>query len=828
MSASSESDPASVQVGLSNEQADARRHQNGPNEVLENRPHTVLRFLSKFWGLSAWMLEAIAALSWVLHRYADLAIAAGLLALNATIAFVQERRAEGVVDTLRRRLQVNARVMRNGRWQTLPARELVPGDVTRMRQGDVVPADMRLLSGTLSVDQSVLTGESQDAEKAPAATLYSGSVIRRGEATGLVTATGAHTYFGRTTELVQIARPTLHAEALVAYLVRWLFVIVGAVVLVIVGLAIARGIPLVDVLPLLLALLLGAVPVALPVMLTVSMAVGARELAASGVLVTRLSATEDAAAMDVLCVDKTGTITANHLAVARVIPLPGFSEEDVLRHAAYASESANQDPIDVAILAATREHATTSDKATVLSFVPFDAGRRRTEAVVQAGGRPMRVVKGAVDVVAQVCGLDAADTAALDARAREEADRGYRTLAVARGFGPSAPEPVGLLCLYDPPRADASALITALRGLGVAVKMLTGDALPIASEVARQVGLGTIASASKGDAAVRDHVDPAIQIDAVDGLAEVYPEDKYQVVRHLQAAGHVVGMTGDGVNDAPALRQAEVGIAVADAADVAKGAASVVLTSEGLAGIVTLVHEGRIVYQRVLTWIINKVSRTILKSAFVAIGFLVTGRLVMSALGVIVLVFLTDFVKITLSTDHVEGSPRPETWDMKTPVLVGAALGVLMVGETLALLWVGWRLFDLGIQEPVLQTFCFQMLFYFALFSIVSARERRHFWASWPSGTLIAALCLDGIAGTVLTLVGIPGLTPVPWRQAVFVLVAAMTFSLVINDVVKAALFRRTARGPDVDSDAGGGRTCHFTGPGIRDSSAAMTHFTAH
>ena len=719
-------------------------------------------------------------------------IAAALLALNAVIAFVQERRAEGVVDALRRRLQVNARVIREGHWQTLPARELVPGDITRIRQGDVVPADMRLLSGTLSIDQSVLTGESQDSEKAADATVYSGSVVRRGEATGIVTATGARTYFGRTTELVQIARPTLHAEALVAYLVRWLFAIVGVVVLVIVGLAIARGIPLVDVLPLLLALLLGAVPVALPVMLTVSMAVGARELAAAGVLVTRLSATEDAAAMDVLCVDKTGTITANRLAVARVIPLPGFSEGDVLRHAAYASEAANQDPIDLAILAAARAHTTTASEVHLLSFVPFDATRRRTEAVVQSGGPPMRVVKGAVDVVAQVCGLDATATAALDARAREEADRGYRTLAIARGSDPSAPEPVGLLCLYDPPRADASALITALRGLGVAIKMLTGDALPVATEVARQVGLLKIATASKVDAAAHDHIDPASEIDAIDGLAEVYPEDKYRVVKHLQAAGHVVGMTGDGVNDAPALRQAEVGIAVANAADVAKGAASVVLTSEGLSGIVTLVHEGRIVYQRVLTWIINKVSRTILKSAFVAIGLLVTGRLVMSALGIIVLVFLTDFVKITLSTDHVEGSPRPETWNIKTPVLVGAALGVLMVAETLALLWVGWRLFDLGTQEPVLQTFSFQMLFYFALFSIVSARERRHFWASWPSGTLIAALCLDGVAGTALTVVGIPGLTPVPWRQTVFVLIAAMICCLVPNDFVKAALFRRT------------------------------------
>ena len=799
--ATPEPSPANVHAGLSNEQVEARRHQYGPNEVLEKKPHALLAFLAKFWGLSAWMLEAIAALSWTLHRYADLVIAASLLALNATIASVQERRAEGVVDTLRRRLQVNARVLRDGQWKMLPARELVPDDVVRIRQGDVVPADIRLLSGTLSVDQSVLTGESQDAEKRADAIVYSASVIRRGEATAVVTATGARTFFGRTTELVQIARPTLHAETLVAYLVRWLFVIVGVVVLVIVGLAIARGIQLVDVLPLLLALLLGAVPVALPVMLTVSMAVGARELSASGVLVTRLSATEDAAAMDVLCVDKTGTITGNQLAVARVIPLPGFTEEEVLRHAAYASEAANQDPIDRAILAAARDRVKMPSEVAVLSFVPFDATRRRTEAVVQLDGRPVRVVKGSVDVVAHVCGLDAAATAVLDTRARQEADRGYRTLAVARGFVPSAPAPVGLLGLYDPPRADASAQITALRGLGVAVKMLTGDALPVATEVARQVGLRTITAASNVEAAARDRVDPAAAIDAVDGLAEVYPEDKYKVVKYLQAAGHVVGMTGDGVNDAPALRQAEVGIAVANAADVAKGAASVVLTSEGLSGIVTLVHEGRIVYQRVLTWIINKVSRTILKSAFVAIGFLVTGRLVMSALGIIVLVFLTDFVKITLSTDHVDGSPRPETWNMRTPVLVGAALGVLMVGETLALLWVGWRLFDLGAHEPVLQTFSFQLLFYFALFSIVSARERRRFWTSWPSGTLIAALCLDGIAGTLLSVVGIPGLMPVPWHQTVFVLVAAIICSLVINDFVKTALFRRTAHVLSSDSD---------------------------
>ena len=547
-----------------------------------------------------------------------------------------------------------------------------------------------------------------------------------------------------------------------------------------------------NVLPLLLALLLGAVPVALPVMLTVSMAVGARELSASGVLVTRLSATEDAAAMDVLCVDKTGTITANHLAVARVIPLPGFTEEDVLRHAAYASEAANQDPIDLAILAAARDRAKIPSGAAVLSFVPFDAARRRTEAVVQLDGRPMRVVKGAVDAVAQVCALDASATAALDAKAREQADCGYRTLAVARGFDPSAPEPVGLIGLDHPPRADASALITALRGMGVAIKMLTGDALPVATEVARQVGLQKVVAASKADAFVRGGVDPATQIDAVDGLAEVYPEDKYKVVKYLQAAGHVVGMTGDGVNDAPALRQAEVGIAVASAADVAKGAASVVLTSEGLSGIVTLVHEGRIVYQRVLTWIINKVSRTILKSAFVAIGFLVTGRLVMSALGIIVLVFLTDFVKIALSTDHVEGSPTARDVGHENAGAIGAALGVLMVGETLGLCGSagGCSIWGTTSSAPDVQLSAAFLLR--ALLdrlrqrapALLDVMAKRH-----ADRRPLSRRCRrHGPVGRRHSRADAR-----PWHQTVFVLVAALICSLVINDFVKAVLFRRTA-----------------------------------
>lgn len=773
-------------TGLTAAEVEAARAAHGPNAIDEHERSPVAAFLGKFWSLSAWMLELIAMLSWWLGRHADLIVAAALLVVNAVVSFVQEQRAEGVVETLKQRLTVRARVLRDGHWQTVPSRDLVPGDIVRVRQGDITPADIQVLTGSLAADQSALTGESVDAIKEPSSVLYAGSTIRSGEATGVVALTGARTMFGNATELVHVARPRLHVEDLVATVVRWLFVIVGATLALMVSVAVLRGIPIVDILPLVLALLLSAVPVALPVMFTVSMAVGARELAKHGVLVTRLSAAEDAAAMDVLCVDKTGTLTVNRLAVTGVFPAAGLDDDGVLRYGAWASQEANQDPIDLALLAeARRRGAIGAGAVEVARFVPFDATTRRTEAALVVDGQPLTVFKGAVDVIAALCRLTPESTAALDRQAGERAEHGHRTLAVARATGTSVPELAGLVTFQDPPRPDAASLITALRDLGISVKLLTGDALPIAVEVGRQVGLSNI-HAMSGSAVQDAALDPR-----VGGLAEIYPKDKFGVVQALQAAGHVAGMTGDGVNDAPALRQAEVGIAVSTAADVAKGAASIVLTDEGLPGIVTLVREGRVVYQRVLSWVINKVSRTILKSAFVAIAFLFTGRFVISALGMIVLVFLTDFVKIALSTDRIEGSRRPETWNLAVPVTVGVVIGLLMLVETLAVLAVGWRLFGLGADESALQTFCFQLLFYFALFSIVSIRERRRFWASRPSRVLTWALLADAAAGTLLCLVGIPGLTPLGVNATIMVLASSMVCSLVVNDAIKAALFRR-------------------------------------
>ena len=780
-------------TGLTRAEVDTRQKEHGYNEVAEHKEHPVLRFLGKFWGISAWMLELIMFLSAALGKYADFAVVSALLVVNAVLSFAQERRAAGVVVALRQRLQVSTRVLRDANWQVIPARELIPGDIVRVRMGDIIPADVKLLTGSLSVDQSALTGESKDADKMPGDVLSSGSVVRRGEGNGVVMLTGAQTYFGRTTELVQQAHPKLHIEAVVAKVVRWLFVIVCVLLAVVIVMSLIRGAPLGEMVPLMLVLLMSAVPVALPVMFTVSMAVGSAELAKRGVLVTRLSAAEDAATMDVLCVDKTGTITMNQLAVTGVIPLEGATETAVLFTGALASQEANQDPIDLAFIAAAKErHIFDGVPAvTPVSFIPFDAQNRRTEAVVEQNGQRLRVMKGAVRTIANACELQPPVIEALEARVSESALKGYRTLAVARGPEVGTLEMVGLVTLYDTPRPDAKQLIAELRNLGVSVKMLTGDALAVASEIAQGVGLPNIRRVADLKAAGTKAGNEAVDLLAgADGFAEVYPEDKYIVVQHLQAAGHVAGMTGDGVNDAPALRQAEVGIAVSTATDVAKGAASVVLTDPGLTNIVALVEQGRTIYQRVLTWIVNKISRTILKSAFVAIAYVMTGKFVVSALAMLLLVFLTDFAKISLATDRVQPSRNPETRNIGGFVIVSVVLGVAMVAEALFLLWIGWSSFGLVTNDNALYTFSFLTMLYMAVFSIVSARERRWFWSTLPSKTLIAALTADALTGTLLAVVGLPGLMPLPGWQMLVIFGYAMVVCLVLNDAVKVALIK--------------------------------------
>ncbi len=782
------------QNGLSAQEVEARRKEYGFNEVQERKTSPILLFAKKFWGLTPWMLEATILLSWGLHKYLDMYIVAALLIFNAVLSFSQEQKASTAVELLKKKLHVKARVLRSSEWAIIAGREIVPGDIVRVRAGDFVPADLKILDGKLQVDQSALTGESLAVDKHESDILYSGSIVKSGEANALTVLTGSHTYFGKTTELVQTAAPKLHTEEVIFRVVTWLLGMVGIFLAATFVLSLIRGIQILKILTLALVLLVSAIPVALPAMFTIAMAIGSMELVKQGVLITRLTASEDAASMDTLCVDKTGTITANRLSVSRVAPMNGYTDEDVLRYGVLASQEANHDPIDLAFIGAVKERQINLNGYVQQTFIPFDPSTRRTEALIQNDGKQFKVLKGAVNVMAEVAGLNAEQTKALEDQMHNDAQRGYKTLAVALAENETAkPAIVGLAALYDSPRPDSKSLIQNLKELGVAVKMLTGDALPIAQEIAKQVGLGNVvAAAAQVKQASPDNGNGGKVAENADVFADVYPEDKFVIVKGLQHRGHVVGMTGDGVNDSPALRQAEVGIAVSNATDVAKGAASAVLTNEGLSDIVHLVQIGRMIHQRIVTWILNKVIKTFLIVVFVCVAFLITDRYVVSVFDMVLLLFLVDFVTLSLSTDNVRWSKNPDHWEVGTLVRSGVILGVMTVVESLVILWVGMHFFGLGggsaLAKERLHTYTFGILFYSGLFTIFVVREREHFWESRPSRPLMIAIVADMLVGAILITFGMPGLTALPIMTMATMIGLTFLFSLLVNDWVKCAL----------------------------------------
>jgi H+-transporting ATPase len=775
---------ADVKNGLSAADIEKRVKEYGYNEVPERKANPYISFAKKFWGPTAWMLEAVVVLSFILDNYLDMYIILALLFFNAVLGFFQEQKASNAVDTLKQKLRVNARTLRDRKWQIIPAKELVPGDIVRIRAGDFVPADVKLLDGQLEVDQSALTGESLTVPKEKFDMLFSGSIIKSGEANALVVLTGNKTYFGKTTELVQVARPRLHSEEVISQIVKWLLVIVGvSLVVAFVGSAF-KGINLLYVVPLALVLLASSIPVALPAMFTITMAIGSMDLVKRGLLVTRLSAAEDAATMDTLCSDKTGTITINKLSVAGIIPMNGLRENDVLIYGALASQEANNDPIDLAFISAAASHNLSMEGFNQKSFTPFDPKTRRTEAVVETGEKTFNVVKGAVPIIAD---LVDADVNVFNQQTSEYTSRGYRTLAVAMGEDEKSLKIVGLVALYDMPRSDAKQLIGELKDLGISVKMLTGDALPIAKETARQVGLSDAIMASiEFEKALETEPDKASEIaEKSDGFAEIYPHDKYSIVKSLQRKGHIVGMTGDGVNDAPSLKQAEVGIAVNSATDVAKSAASVVLTGEGLENIVDLVKVGRMMHQRMLTWIINKVVKTFQIVVFVVVAFLLTGQFIVSVFDVVLLLFVIDFVTLSIATDNVRGSMKPDTWDVSDLVKSSLVLGVLVVLESIAILYVGLGPLGLAKDYESIQTFSFAILFYFGMLTVFVVRERGHFWTTFPSKSLFIITLVDMIAVTVLVTIGIPGLKPIPIIDTLTVIGLSVFFCFMVNDFIK-------------------------------------------
>lgn len=782
-----------VNSGLTQSDVKERLSKYGYNEIPEKKINPIIKFAKKFWGLTAWMLELTIILSWIMQKYLDLYIITALLFLNSVLGFVQEEKASKAVEMLKSKLQINARVLRDNVWRIIPARELVPGDIVRIRAGDFVPADIKVISGELNVDQSALTGESIEVQKKSNDIVFSGSIVKSGEANGIVILTGTKTFFGKTVQLVQTARPKLHMEEVISKVVKVLLFIVGIFLGLAVIFSLIKGINLLEILPLILILLVSAIPVALPAMFTISMAIGSVELVKKGVLVTRLSASEDAATMDILCVDKTGTITMNKLSITNVIPLNGFSDNDVILYGALASQEANQDPIDLAFISLAKQRGLVNNSFIQKHFVPFDPKTRKTEAIIQNGDKEFHVAKGAVSVIAQLCNISENLLRELEDKVNNLAKKGYRILAVAKSDDSISFKLVGLVALYDTLRPDSKDLIKELKDLGISVKILTGDSLPVAKEIASEVGLGdNITTMSALKVAFKENETKAAEIaEASDGFAEIYPEDKYTIVKSLQARKHVVGMTGDGINDAPALKQAEVGIAVSSATDVAKSAASVVLTTEGLINIVDLVKIGRIIYQRIITWILNKIIKTFQIVVFIILAFFLTnGIYIVSAFDIVLLLFVIDFVTLSLSTDNVRWSRKPDTWNITNLVKIAVILGILVVIESIGLLYIGFNYFNLLSDVQTLHTFTFNILFYSGVFTIFVVRERSNFWRSKPSKPLFIAIVLDSIIVMIISILGIPGLKPISLNELITIIIYSLIFLLIVNDTIKVILIK--------------------------------------
>lgn len=774
------------QGGLTNVEVADRLAQYGPNAVTETPPRTWLMFAHKFWGVIPWMLEAAIVIDLILGHWAEATVIAALLLFQAVLGSYQERRGKHAIALLRHQLTVSARVRRDGQWQVVAADALVPDDLVHLRVGDIVPADAQLVDGEISVDQSQLTGESLPVTHRPGATAYTGSLVNRGEASGLVTATGTRTYFGKTAQLVQLAKAPRRLQLLTVEIAKYLLALDGALIVVVVAAALVRGTSLSAMLPFVLMLLVASVPVALPAMFTMSAALGARALATHGVLATRLSAIEDAATMDVLCIDKTGTITENHLSVANIAPLEGSVADDVLRLAALASDDATQDPIDIALLDAANARGllAAQDPASRLGFEPFDPITKRSEASISRDGVVTRVIKGEPSTIA---GLTGTPWSTINDDVNRLSHGGARVLAVAIGADQGL-QLVGLVALADPPRADSAALIADLARQGVRVVLVTGDGEATARAVATKVGIigdvappGTIGADLDGPTADHFTIFPT-----------VFPQDKFRLVQALQNAGHVVGMTGDGVNDAPALGQADVGIAVASATDVAKASASLVLTGEGLGEILLAIKISRGIYQRMQTWVLAMVARKAAIPPFLALGLLVFGAFVLTPLLIVLFMLFGDVATFALSTDNVVPSATSDRWAVRSLVTTGLGLASILFVASGAVFWVARYGFDLRLGAAQTVTFIW-LVFAGGQAALYLARARGVFWAKpYPGRWLLYASFFDILLASILATQGWL-MSPISYTWIAGLLLASLAFLAVGNGfrLVVSRLSRR-------------------------------------
>jgi H+-transporting ATPase len=780
----------STKDGLTSDEAAKRLKQYGPNEIAEKADNPFLKFLSYFWGPIPWMIEAAVILSAIVRHWLDFGVILLLLCTNAVVGFWEEHQAGNAIAALKSQLAVNARVRRDGKWANPKVAELVPGDVVRMRLGDIVPADARLLDGDpIDVDQSALTGESLPVTRDPGGAVFSGSVIRQGETDAIIYATGTKTYFGKTAALVEQAKTVSHFQKAVLKIGDYLIILAVVLVAVIVGVGMYRHDPLLDTLEFALVLLVAAIPVAMPTVLSVTMAVGAKLLSKKQAIVTRLSSIEELAGVDILCSDKTGTLTENKLTLGDPFSVDDTPADQLILYAALASRAEDNDIIDLTVIRGVKDDAALK-AYDVVRFTPFDPVHKRTEATVKGkDGKPFDVAKGAPQIILQMSRNAADAKAAVDKAIDGFAARGFRSLGVAKADVKGAWHFLGVLPMFDPPRPTAKATLASAKDMGVSVKMVTGDQVAIAKETARALGLGTniLAAQTLGDTKKKATDAQASAIENADGFAQVFPEHKYHIVEVLQEHGHIVGMTGDGVNDAPALKKADCGIAVSGATDAARAAASIVLMTSGLTVIIDAIKESRRIVQRMNSYAIYRVAETLRVLLLMTLAIAVFNFYPVTAVMIVILALLNDGAILAIAYDNVIYKKRPEAWNMRLVLQVSSVLGIVGVVSAVILLYLGERVFHLDRDQ--LQTLIYLKLSVAGHLTIFLTRTRGPWWSIRPARILLIAVLATQAFATVLAVFGLGIMTPIGWQWAAFVWGYAVAWAL-LTDPIKLLAYR--------------------------------------